>query len=133
MWLKKLQWKHMDEFYSALREPLYAPSDPSGLKTTGAFRKQYNNLAMYYIMRAGHMARPPLPPPYYTPESFLSNVVPSVCREEPCHLTWRVATNYYSGPIGPAGSSDRDAKRYPWNMMGVERSGYRLLRLEKTM
>ncbi|EDO31722.1 predicted protein, partial [Nematostella vectensis] len=53
-WMKKLKWNGLDDFLNTPRQPLYPPS---GLKTkqTGAFRKKYGNLSLYYIMKAGHM------------------------------------------------------------------------------
>ena len=53
LWLKKLTWSGMDNYFSASRKPLYLPGDKT--KNTAAFLKEYKNLKMYYIMKAGHM------------------------------------------------------------------------------
>ena len=53
LWLKKLSWPGMGLYFNASRKPLYLPGDKS--KNTAAFLKEYNNLKMFYIMKAGHM------------------------------------------------------------------------------
>lgn len=53
LWLKKLTWPGMSMYFNASRKPLYLPGDKS--KNTAAFLKEYKNLKMYYIMKAGHM------------------------------------------------------------------------------
>ena len=53
LWLKKLTWSKMPMYFNASRKPIYLPGDTS--KNTAAFLKQYQNLKMYYIMKAGHM------------------------------------------------------------------------------
>ena len=54
MWMKKLNWKGLNDFLAAERKPLYPPSGVKD-KNTGAFVKAHDNLEMYYIMKAGHM------------------------------------------------------------------------------
>lgn len=53
LWLKKLTWPGMSMYFNAKRTPLYLPGDKT--KNTAAFLKEYENLKMYYIMKAGHM------------------------------------------------------------------------------
>lgn len=53
LWLKKLTWPGMSMYFNASRKPLYLTGDKS--KNTAAFLKEYKNLKMYYIMKAGHM------------------------------------------------------------------------------
>ncbi|KAK9823746.1 hypothetical protein WJX72_005120 [[Myrmecia] bisecta] len=51
-WLTQLKWSGSAAFNAAKRRPLYAHRHS---KATGAFFKAHANLAMYYIMGAGHM------------------------------------------------------------------------------
>ena len=127
MWLKKLNWPHMDVFYTASREALYVPGSSKGTKSTGAFRKRHKNLAMYYIMSAGHMvsglirqftpsrpfmpcSSPPPPPPPSHPSSPLYTGAVSAAA-----AALRAAMRYCSaGSVGSAGSGDFDVEEHPW-------------------
>lgn len=51
-WMGNLTWPGYAAFSKSVKTPLY-PSPAS--TSTGAFRRQYQQLAMYYIMDAGHM------------------------------------------------------------------------------
>jgi serine carboxypeptidase 1 len=51
-WMERLTWGGMQSFQQAAKTPLY--SWP-GTTETGGFVKRYKQLAMYYIMDAGHM------------------------------------------------------------------------------
>lgn len=53
LWLKKLTWPGMEMYFKANRKPLYLKKDTT--KNTAAFLKEFANLKMYYIMKAGHM------------------------------------------------------------------------------
>ena len=53
LWLRKLTWPGMSLYFNTGRKPLYLLGDKS--KNTAAFLKEYANLKMYYIMKAGHM------------------------------------------------------------------------------
>eukprot|EP00873_Tetraselmis_striata_P026182 jgi/Tetstr1/446446/TSEL_033988.t1 len=63
LWLKSLKWGGAKKFGTATRMPLYVGTPGSN---TGAFYKSYQNLAIFYIMNAGHMV------PSDTPEMALS-------------------------------------------------------------
>lgn len=52
MWLKKLKWSPIDQFRKLKWQPLYVSSAPG---YTAAFHKSYENLAFYWILKAGHM------------------------------------------------------------------------------
>jgi len=51
-WMAKLGWPQLKAFNSSPREPIYPAK---GSKHTGAFVKRRGNLAMYYVLGAGHM------------------------------------------------------------------------------
>ena len=53
LWLKKLNWSGLSNYFRTSRRPLYLPGDKT--KNTAAFLKEFENLKMYYIMKAGHM------------------------------------------------------------------------------
>ncbi|XP_069511051.1 retinoid-inducible serine carboxypeptidase [Ambystoma mexicanum] len=52
MWLRKLKWPQMEQFRKLKWKPLHVSSAPA---ETAAFYKSYENLAFYWILRAGHM------------------------------------------------------------------------------
>lgn len=56
LWLKSLKWGGAKKFGTATRMPLYVGTPGSN---TGAFYKSYQNLAIFYIMNAGHMVGGP--------------------------------------------------------------------------
>nr|XP_045015260.1 retinoid-inducible serine carboxypeptidase [Jaculus jaculus] len=51
-WLRKLKWRELPRFHELKWKALY--SDPKSLETS-AFFKSHENLAFYWILRAGHM------------------------------------------------------------------------------
>ncbi|XP_008824644.1 retinoid-inducible serine carboxypeptidase [Nannospalax galili] len=51
-WVQKLKWPQLSKFNQLKWKALY--SDPKSLETS-AFVKSYENLAFYWILRAGHM------------------------------------------------------------------------------
>ncbi|XP_066470998.1 retinoid-inducible serine carboxypeptidase [Tiliqua scincoides] len=51
-WLRKLKWPKMKEFSELKWNPLYVKSESTG---TAAFHKSYDNLAFFWILKAGHM------------------------------------------------------------------------------
>jgi serine carboxypeptidase 1 len=52
-WMSTLTWSGMQGFYNAARTSLYPSSTD---RNTGAFVKASGRLAMYYLLRSGHMA-----------------------------------------------------------------------------
>ena len=61
MWINKLKWKHVKEFFNAKRKAVYLDSSWQEGKTQ-AFVKKYRNLQLFYIMKAGHMVPADNPP-----------------------------------------------------------------------
>lgn len=51
-WLRKLKWPQLSKFNQLKWKALY--TNPESLETA-AFVKSYENLAFYWILRAGHM------------------------------------------------------------------------------
>lgn len=51
-WVQRLKWSGMPAFHAAPKQPLYPNPQTSN---TGAFVKEYGNLAFYYVLSAGHM------------------------------------------------------------------------------
>ncbi|MGH0147862.1 UNVERIFIED_CONTAM: hypothetical protein FKN15_061101 [Acipenser sinensis] len=54
VWVKKLKWPGLASFSKMKWTPLYVSADQSD---TAAFYKSYENLAFYWILKAGHMVR----------------------------------------------------------------------------
>jgi len=52
MWMKKLKWSGLQQFYNSTKSPLY-PSPTT--RNTGAYFKSFKNLQFYWILKAGHM------------------------------------------------------------------------------
>uniref|UniRef100_T1J5M9 Carboxypeptidase n=1 Tax=Strigamia maritima TaxID=126957 RepID=T1J5M9_STRMM len=49
-WLQKLRWLGINQFNDSTRSPIAIPND-----NTAGFVKTFKNLAMYWILKAGHM------------------------------------------------------------------------------
>lgn len=54
LWMKRLTWANMSNFYAAQREPRYPSAQAQSLGATSAFIKQYGNLIKYDVLNAGH-------------------------------------------------------------------------------
>ena len=113
--MKKLAWKGMKKFHNAARQPLY-PSASS--KATGAFFKQYKNLAMYTIMQAGHMVRclPLLPPPPPPPGNLSANLPVFGALTHSCGVSATRHQHLRPGlPSHSAGRCRRTRPRWPYS------------------
>ena len=53
-WIDKLTWSSLSKFKAAKRTPVYPLTDPTKTNT-GAFYQTYQNLAIYWILKAGHL------------------------------------------------------------------------------
>ena len=52
--MDKLTWSNLSKFKAANRTPVYPLTDPTRTNT-GAFYQAYQNLAFYWILKAGHL------------------------------------------------------------------------------
>ncbi|PIO76284.1 hypothetical protein TELCIR_01648 [Teladorsagia circumcincta] len=63
MWMNRLTWPGMSSYKSAIKTKFATKSFP-----LAGFKKRYNNLSFYLLLRAGHMVS------YDTPEAALDIV-----------------------------------------------------------
>ena len=56
-WLKKLSWSGLPGFMAAPRKALYPPGAATAARSTGAFLQTHQNLAFFWVLKAGHMVR----------------------------------------------------------------------------
>jgi serine carboxypeptidase 1 len=51
LWMTRMQWSGMPNFYASTKQPV----SPYAGAPTGAFRRTYGNLGLWYVLQAGHM------------------------------------------------------------------------------
>ena len=55
LWMARLQWQGMSDYYSAPRVPRYPSSDAAQQGATSGFIKRNKHFARYDVLSAGHM------------------------------------------------------------------------------